>query len=176
MLTEFLGASLGLQSGVSPSRVSAGVARRSEWSGLSVDVLLDDGQGCAAAGDGEVGRRPQVAAHAGADTRTGELAADRVGGAACEALGQNRNRHCGRIRHKQVHVVGLAVELDQLGIEVGAHTARGVLGEGEHRVGEHRPPVFGFEHQVGVQQRYAVPAGASVGRGCQWAPLRLSCG
>lgn len=40
-LTEFLGASLAVYGGVSPSGVSAGVARRSEWSGLAVDVLLD---------------------------------------------------------------------------------------------------------------------------------------
>ena len=127
MMTEFLGASLGLQSGVRPSRVSAGGARRSEWSGLLVDVLLDDGQGCASAGDGEVGRRPEVSAHTGADTCAGELTPDRVSGAAFEALRQNGNRHCGRIRHEQVHVVGLAVELNQLDIEVGAHGAHGVL-------------------------------------------------
>ena len=59
---------LDFSAGVSPSRLSPGVARRSKWSGLSVDVLLDDRQGCAAAGDGEVGRRPEVSAHAGADT------------------------------------------------------------------------------------------------------------
>jgi len=33
-MTELLGASLGLQSGVSPSGVSPGVAGRSEWSGF----------------------------------------------------------------------------------------------------------------------------------------------
>ena len=174
-MTEFLGASLGLQCGVSPSRVSSGVARRLEWSGLSVDVLLDDRQRRASARDGEVGRRPEVAAHAGADTHTGEFAPDRVSGAAFESLSQNRNRHCGWIRHEQVHVVGLAVELNQLGIEVGAHAAHGVLAEGEHGIGEHRARYKVGEYQVGMQQRHAVP-GAAVGRLCQWAPLRLSCG
>ncbi len=82
----FLGASLGLQCGVSPSRVSLGVAGRSKRSGLSVDVLLDDGQWCASAGDGEVGRRPEVSAHAGADTAAGEFVSHRVGGAAFQAL------------------------------------------------------------------------------------------
>jgi hypothetical protein len=123
-MTEILGASLGLQSGVSPSRVSAGVARRSEWSSLSVDVLLDDRQG-AAAGDSEVGRRPQVAAHAGADTRTGEPAPDGEGRAAFEALGQNRNRQRGRVRDEQVLMVGFAVELHQFDGEIGAHGAHG---------------------------------------------------
>ncbi|MDA3642176.1 hypothetical protein PFI50_22760, partial [Mycobacterium xenopi] len=41
-LTEFLGASLAIYGGVSPSRMSPGVARRSKRSGLAVDVLLDD--------------------------------------------------------------------------------------------------------------------------------------
>lgn len=41
-LTEFLGASLAIYGAVSPSGVSAGVARRSGWSGLAVDVVLDD--------------------------------------------------------------------------------------------------------------------------------------
>ena len=39
-------------------------------------------------------------------------------------------------RRGPVHVVGFAVELDQLDIEIGAHGAHGVLGEGEHLVGE----------------------------------------
>jgi hypothetical protein len=61
-------------------------------------------------------------------------------------------------------VVGFAVELDQLGFEFGAHAAQGVLGEGEHGVGEHRAPVSGHEHQMAVQHGNAV-SGASVGRG-----------
>ena len=89
-MTGFLGASLGLQCGVSPSRVSPGEARRSEWSGLSVDVLLDDRQRCASAGDGQVGRRPEVSSHAGADTNTGELAAHRVSGTAFKPLEKKR--------------------------------------------------------------------------------------
>ena len=142
-MTEILGASLGLQSGVSPSGVLAGVARWSEWSGLSVDVLLDDGQRCASAGDGEVGRGPEVAVHPGADTHPGVFAAHRVSGAALEALGENGNRQGGRVGDQQVRMVGLAVELDQLDIELGAHTAQGVFAEGEHGVGEHRPPILG---------------------------------
>jgi putative transposase len=55
-----------------------------------------------------------------------------------------------------MHVVGFAVELDQLNIQLGTH--------GVHGVGEHRTPVFGYGHQVGVQQRHAVPR-VAVGRG-----------
>jgi len=88
-LTGFLAASFGLEPGVRPSCLSPGAARRSEWSGLAVDVLLDDGRGCGCAGDGEIGRRSQVAAYAGADTRAGEFAPYRVGGAALEAMGES---------------------------------------------------------------------------------------
>ena len=79
---------------------------------------------------------------------------------------------------EQVHVVGFAVELDQLDIELVADLTHGALGEGEHGVGEHPAAVFGHEHQVCVQQRHAVPVAAvgRVGRGCQCPPLRLCCG
>ena len=73
-VTEFLGASLAIYGGVSPSRLSPGVARRSKGPGLSVDVLLDDRQRGAWAGDGEVGQEPEVSAHEGADTGAGEFA------------------------------------------------------------------------------------------------------
>jgi hypothetical protein len=88
-LTGFLAAGFGFEPGVRSSCLSPGAARRSEWSGLAVDVLLDDGRGCAWAGDGEIGRRSRVAAYAGADTRAGEFALYRVGGAALEALGES---------------------------------------------------------------------------------------
>jgi len=55
-----------------------------------------------------------------------------------------------RVGDQQVHVVGLPVELDQFGVELDAHAAHGVLGEGEHGVGEHRAPVVGYEYEVGV--------------------------
>jgi hypothetical protein len=64
-----------------------------------------------------------------------------------------------------VHVVGLAVELAQFGVEVGAHAARQVLAEGQHLVGEHRSPVFGDENQMGVQGINRAPAPAYVGIG-----------
>jgi hypothetical protein len=35
-----------------------------------------------------------------------------------------------------VHVVGFAVELDELDVEFGARVAHGGFGEGEHGVGE----------------------------------------
>ena len=116
-----------------------------------------------------------MAAHAGTHTRAGEFAPYRVGGAALETLGKNGYRECSRVSDQQMDVVGFAVELDQFGVQVDAHTAHGALGEGEYGVGEQASPVFGYEDEVGVQQRHAV-AVAAVGRGCQWSPLRLRCG
>ena len=72
---------------------------------------------------------------------------------------------------EQVHVVGFAVELDQLDIEIGAHGAHGVLGEGEHLVGEHRAAILGHEHQMCLQRRHAVP-GAAIGLGCHRSALQ----
>ena len=172
MTGTFLGASLGLQSGVSPSRLSSDAARRSQWPCLAVDVLLDDRQRFACAGDGEVGQRPKGSAHAGANTGAGELTAHRVGGATLEPLRQCGDSHSWRVGEEQVPVVGLAVGLDRLGGELAAHRAHGLLAESAHL--EHRTPVVGHEHQMGVQQRYAV-AGASIGLGCQWSALRLWC-
>ena len=64
-----------------------------------------------------------MSAHAGADTRAGELAPDRMGGAAFETLHQDGDRQDGRVGDKQVHVVGFAVELDS-STSSSAQTAR----------------------------------------------------
>ena len=95
-LTDMTGTSWaqawGVKPAVSPSRLSSGVARRSEWACLAVDVLRDDRQRCACAGDGEVGRGPGVSVHAGADTAAGVFAAHGVGGAALVPLHRRRDR------------------------------------------------------------------------------------
>ena len=56
-----------------------------------------------------------------------------------------------------MHVVGLAVELDQLDIEFGAHGAHGGFGDGGYWIGERFASELGHEDEVGVQQRHAVP-------------------
>lgn len=71
-----------------------------------------------------------------AGTHVGEFAPYRIGGAALEMLGENGYRECWRVCDQQVDVVGFAVELDQFDALVEAHTAHGVLGEGERGVGE----------------------------------------
>ncbi len=57
--------------------------------------------------------------------------------AALEPPDQLRDCQYGRVGDEQAHVVGLAVELDQLGAQVGADLAHGVLAAGEHGAGEH---------------------------------------
>jgi hypothetical protein len=63
-------------------------------------------------------------------------------------------------RRRAAHVVGFAVELDQLTVEIGADRTHGVLAEGEHLAGEHRQAVRGHEHQMRIQRRHAVPGAA----------------
>lgn len=62
-----------------------------------------------------------------------------------------------------MYVVGLAVELHQLGAQRGAGFLQYGLAVGEHGVVEDPAPVLGHEHQVGVQQRHAVPGTVVVG-------------
>src|SRR5699024_10269449 len=52
--------------------------------------------------------------------------------------------------HQQVHVVGLAVELSQLGSEVAAYVAEDRFQSVEVGASEHRVPILGDEHQVCV--------------------------
>jgi hypothetical protein len=52
---------------------------------------------------------------------------------------------------ERVDVVLFAVELFQLGLEVGADLPRDLFGAGQHGFGERLPPVFGDKNQVNVQ-------------------------
>ena len=54
-----------------------------------------------------------------------------------EPLHQCRDSERRWIGDEQVHVVSLSVELDQFGVEFGAHGRHGVRAEREHLAGEH---------------------------------------
>ena len=54
--------------------------------------------------------------------------------------------------HKQVHMVGLPVELAQLSGEVATGVRHETLAGGGHLVGEHRWSIQGVEHLVCVQR------------------------
>ena len=62
-------------------------------------------------------------------------------------------------------MVGFAVELAQVGTDVGAQSAHQLLAKGQHGVGKYRAPIFGDEHQVGVQVVDGAWATAHVGVG-----------
>jgi hypothetical protein len=81
--------------------------------------------------------------------RAGEFPAHSVGRVPFESVDELRYRQGGRVSDEQADVVGLAVELDDFGVETGAHLPHGVLGGGEHGVGEHLRAVFRHEYQVG---------------------------
>jgi hypothetical protein len=51
-----------------------------------------------------------------------------------------------------VHAVSLADELDQLDVELRTDGAHGVFAQGEHRVGEHSPPVLGTKTTCGCSR------------------------
>ena len=74
-----------------------------------------------------------------------------------------------RVAHEQVHVIGSAVELGQLGTQVGAHLPDGVLAVGEHRVVEHATPIPRDKHQTGLPVGHDGSASTDVGI---WLPAR----
>jgi hypothetical protein len=104
----------------------------------------------------------------------GVLAPHSVGRAAIEPLNQRRDRQGWWVGDAQMDVVGFAVELDQLGIELGTHSTHGVLATGEHLAGEHRPAIVGHDNKLQMQQRH-IASRTSVGLVCQWCVLRCGC-
>ena len=58
-----------------------------------------------------------MSAHAGADTAAGVFASHAVDGAAVEPLHQRGDSERGRVGDEQVHVVGFAVVIDELGVD-----------------------------------------------------------
>lgn len=69
-------------------------------------------------------------------------------------------------------VVGLAVELDQLALEVRAHRAEDLFQPGRVGADEDRVPVLSDENQVSVKHENAVSAGANVPVACREPPVR----
>src|SRR5215204_984455 len=135
----------------------AGLARPSGRA-LLADVLLERLQRRATGRRGKVRRRPQVLP-VGADP---VALAQLPRGDALEGVHQPGDGDLRRVGHEQVHVVVLAVHLDELGAEVGAHT-------GEHRTqgvqvlaGQNPAPILGHEDQMHVERRDDVSASTVV--------------
>ena len=77
--------------------------------------------------------------------------------------------------HEQMHVVGFAVEPDQLDIQVGAHGVRMVCSHwGSMSSVNTGRRYLVTKHQMRVQRRHAVPGAAIGGLCCQWSALQ--CG
>ena len=67
-----------------------------------------------------------------------------------QAIHQRAQRDLRRVVDEQVDVITLAVELDQLGIEVFAHVGKDAMEAVEVLLPEHPAPVFGHEDQVSM--------------------------
>ena len=79
------------------------------------DVVLDDRQRSTAAGSGEVKWQPEMAAPQVLPGMAQIFLAQPAGRDAFAATDELRQRRAGRVVHEQVKVIGLAVELAQLG-------------------------------------------------------------
>lgn len=132
---------------------------------LSMDVLLDDLQGCPAAGCGEVGRRPEVSGGAGAVDPADVVLAHSARVDALEAVDQPGEGERRGVVEERVGVVGFVVDLARFGAEVLADLPHDLLAVGEHLVVEHATPVLGDEYQVDVQVPDDAPATSDVGIG-----------
>lgn len=130
---------------------------------MLVDVFADDREWGAAAGTGEVRRRPQVPAPQVSGQMPVELLSQVTGRYAFEAVDQPGQGGRRRIVHEEVDVVVLAVELAEFGAEVGAHICHDLLAAREDRIGECPTPVLRGEDQMCVQVADDAPAASHIG-------------
>ncbi|CDW92735.1 conserved hypothetical protein [Thiomonas sp. CB2] len=128
---------------------------------LLLDVLSHDGNRSAAAGCGEVGRRPQDAFPV-AFLDVGPFLAQQAAGHALETIHHGRYRHLGRILDQQMHMIVLSIHLDQLRLEIGAGFGK----EGAQALDgvaiEHSVAVFRHKDQMHMHLENAVPPVSNV--------------
>src|SRR5690606_37592851 len=129
---------------------------------LLLDVLLHDAERCAADGTGEVRAGPQALCPPVVPDEFGELLAEAPGGHALEGVHQLGHGDLRREVHEEVDVVVLAVELDQLGLEVLAHGPHDLLAPRQVPVGEDRVPVLRHENQVDMHPEDTVTTSTNV--------------
>ena len=154
-----------------------GPSRAPDGTVLLLDVLPHDGQRRAADGPGEGGAGPQALRAPVVPHEVGELLPQTAGGHALEAVDQLRHGDLGRVVDQRVHVVGLAGELDQLGLDVAADRPHDLFPALEVPVGEDVASVVRDEHQVRAQQERAASTGVDRcdGRSCRCWTVRCSC-
>ncbi len=93
---------------------------------LIFDVCLNNREGSSAAASGEIRRRPQARSKASFELGL-RLLSKHSARNALEAVDELRNGNTGRIVHKQVHVIPLAVHFNQLCIEILADALEDVF-------------------------------------------------
>ena len=93
----------------------------------------------------------------------GVLLAEQPRRDALEAVHQRRQSHFRRVVNEQVHVIGISVELDQLGPEAVTDLDHDVCTAGEDLVGEHPTPVLRHEDQMRMKAIYDTTAPSDVG-------------
>ncbi len=130
----------------------------SRWPPLPFDVLSRNGQRCSADGPGEVGRRPEVAAHRVLVHLAGELGAQPPGGDSFEAVHQRGHGDLRRVVDKQMDVIVFAVELGEGGAEVFAHVGHDLPTAVQHRHVQHTTPVLRHEDQMHVERGNHMPS------------------
>ena len=64
--------------------------------------------------------------------------------------------------HQQMHMVGLAVELQKVGLEVHADRPKDLFQQDEGGIVETALAVFGYEHQMHLQIKYAMSSVANI--------------
>ncbi len=123
---------------------------------LLLGVLLHDAERCTAGRPGEVRAGPQTLCPPVMADEVGELLTEASGGHALEGVHQPGHGDLRREVHEEVDVVVLAVELDQLGLEVLAHGPHDFLAPRQVPVAEDGVPVLRHENQVDVHAEDAV--------------------
>src|SRR5690606_39836376 len=119
------------------------------------DVLPHDGNRRTATTGGEVGRRPQHAFPiALLDVRP--FLPQQATGDAFDAVHEIGDSHLGRVFHKQVNVIVLAVHLDQLRLEVGADLGEDRAQPVDGVAIEYPAAIFRYKDQMDMHLKNAV--------------------
>jgi len=143
-------------------RVQPGVWQ-SGWNSLLLfDVLAHDVDGHTATGCREVARRPQHAPTLEPRMEVSKLLAKHPAGDALEAVHERGERDLGRVVDEQVNMIGLAIELDELCVEIVTDGTKDRLERRHVLLTEDTAPVFGHEDQMCMDGKNAVSSSAKV--------------
>lgn len=129
---------------------------------LLFDVLAQDGDGGTTHRSGEVRARPEPLRSPVVASKLRELLAQQSRRHAFERVDELGDGNRGWVVHEQVDMLGLTVELDELGPEVFAYITEDRFQPSEVASRKHSVAVLGDEDQVRVQHEYAVATSADI--------------